>query len=542
MSSPRAPPIEPPHWIADDGPGVRGASGGAAQAAPDADSLSDSSSVALAPAVEPPASTAQITDAADEVQLQRGMDALEPQGPASVQFALRLAVGALARREQRAAGARDVVWGIVTVYCCEWLAVDEPVRARGLAMCTEAPPQHVRAADELLRQRHPESAAAHALRGLLALRVRHKAEAAMAELLEGVRRGDGIAAFVAGLLFLRGDEVPMDELRGAVLVAEAAKRGVVDAQFAAAVCLSGEGIGVLPDRSLMLSWLWRAARSHHPRAQTVLGSYLLEDSRTKSNEKRGVGLLKAAIPYPPALHLLGVLYQRRGEMGKALGFFRRAAEQSYHRSIFKVAFFYRCGLGVPSNPSQAHKILAQLPAAVLGSMVARLEPQLPQCLLRLGPYYLSDDATEYADCRFAMLAGSAAARFQAGFCMLVGRGTDKTTGRGMQLVLEAAAEGDPGALKFLALPLSSGALGDPATQVEVLDQIRSAARTGSAPAQEMLARALANGRGSAQDRRSALRWMKEAATLGDSRAQRFLVHLLKHHRKRLRQGKPRQKV
>lgn len=130
--------------------------------------------------------------------------------------------------------------------------------------------------------------------------------------------GDARAAWLLGELYARGRGGAPDPARALQWKERAAELGDIAAQFAVGEKYAlGDGAPLDPDRAAR--WLQRAAAQGHPNAALALAR----------------------------------LKEREGNMGQALGWYRRAAEAGLVEAQERLAAIYGEGLGVSRDPERA---------------------------------------------------------------------------------------------------------------------------------------------------------------------------------------------
>ncbi len=134
--------------------------------------------------------------------------------------------------------------------------------------------------------------------------------------------GNGKAAFLVGIHFLKGQGVPKDAKAAADWFERAAGKGVVVAMYRLGA-LHEQGQGVPRDLERAKTWYERAAQRGNVRAMHNLGVLLASG--------------KAGAP----------------DYGKAAYWFRKAAEHGVRDSQFNLAVLYHRGQGVPRDLTEA---------------------------------------------------------------------------------------------------------------------------------------------------------------------------------------------
>ena len=85
--------------------------------------------------------------------------------------------------------------------------------------------------------------------------------------------GSMLATVRLGGMYLLGQGVPKNTVRGIALIRRAAEQGEINGQFVLGVSYA-RGIGVPEDTAMAATWLRKAAEQGHPRAQYVYGTML----------------------------------------------------------------------------------------------------------------------------------------------------------------------------------------------------------------------------------------------------------------------------
>lgn len=106
-------------------------------------------------------------------------------------------------------------------------------------------------------------------------------------------------------------------------------------------------------------------------------------------------------------------------------------------------------------------------------------------------------------------------------CLLNGHGLNKDTKKAFTLLLNAAAEKNPFAMRKLGHIYREGKHEDKNYE-EAWQWYRKAAELGDTPAMLMLSAMYASGEGVARDNRASVEWLRRAAAAGDALARELL--------------------
>ncbi len=138
------------------------------------------------------------------------------------------------------------------------------------------------------------------------------------EQLAEARKGDPIAQFNMGIIYLKGDSAPPNHAEAVKWFLKAANQEIVKAQSVLGYMYK-EGLGVIENNTEAVKWYQKAANEGDSGAQTNLGAmYLNGDGVTKNNSE-------------------------------ALKWFRKAADQGGADAQFNLGVMYNNYEGIPAN-------------------------------------------------------------------------------------------------------------------------------------------------------------------------------------------------
>ena len=185
------------------------------------------------------------------------------------------------------------------------------------------------------------------------------------------------AQTLLGVMYLRGQGVPMDEEQGVRWFEEAAAAGFAGAQYRLGlVYLKGIGENATPERGVHL--LEMAAIKEHIHARCLLASCYEQGLGVEKNLEEAVRQYTTAADAgdETAQFNLGVLMMQ-GALGEpdlesAAGNFHLAAQQGHVDAMFNLATMTDMGQGgIEENPKQAMELLTQ--AAAKGHIRAQFK-------------------------------------------------------------------------------------------------------------------------------------------------------------------------
>lgn len=180
-------------------------------------------------------------------------------------------------------------------------------------------------------------------------------------------KSDGRAAAALGLFYSEGILTARAPDKGCDEYTRAAQQGQLAAAYQAGLCKSRA------DPGLAKALIERAAAEGHPGAEELMGRACIEGEK-----KDGACALEwleraAAKGRPSAMSLLGWLYAsdpERLDMGKALNYYRAAADAGDQAAQNNLGEFYETGRGVSPDATQAFSWYAR--AAEAGFPPAQL--------------------------------------------------------------------------------------------------------------------------------------------------------------------------
>jgi TPR repeat protein/ankyrin repeat protein len=189
------------------------------------------------------------------------------------------------------------------------------------------------------------------------------------ELLEKARNGDAGAQCTLGWMYVSGDGVAQDKLKGRGLLEKAVGQGHAGAQYALSmIYFSGLG-GVSQDKPKGRGLLEKAAEQGHAGAQYALGSmYLHGDHGVAQDTQKAKGLLEKAAEqgHAQAAYYLSQMYCMVCMLGQHLPQDRQAAKRFWQNAAWG---FEKDGASEASWCEDAHlEALALICAAQTGDI------------------------------------------------------------------------------------------------------------------------------------------------------------------------------
>ena len=168
-----------------------------------------------------------------------------------------------------------------------------------------------------------------------------------------------------------------DEKAALVWLRKAAEGGSSIGQYNLGFSLV-EGIGCEPDEKTAVQWFEKAASAGHARAQYMLALILKRPREVQPDPQRARELVMAAAEQgalPEAMSAVGDMYRfsdgAEMDLGKALDWYRKAAEKDDPNALFALAEMYVKGEGVEKDVDKALEYCSK--AADLGNANAQFQ-------------------------------------------------------------------------------------------------------------------------------------------------------------------------
>jgi TonB family protein len=180
--------------------------------------------------------------------------------------------------------------------------------------------------------------------------------AAFAKAREGAERGETVAQYKLGVLYLNGQGVKQDRDEASKWLQKAAAQGSADAQEAMGVLMAPRA-NYPGDSALAASWFRQAAEQGKPLSQYFLAMLL----RTKGKDDEAVVWLRKAVAQnqPAAESMLGVMLLNGGQSGdlpEAVDLLGKAAQQNDRIAQMALGECYEKGRGVDQDYTRAAKL------------------------------------------------------------------------------------------------------------------------------------------------------------------------------------------
>lgn len=335
------------------------------------------------------------------------------------------------------------------------------------------------------------------------------------------------AQFQYANVLCEGALVPADVPRAIRLFANAAQRGHYGALVNAALTASRIPNADEQTKDAAKVALTQAARLGHPRAQYNLAIALFKGVGQAHDPQRGLRYMIAAADAgdPHALITLGMWLVRGEPVAKdvpaGLARLRRAAAAGVVEAHAALG-----GILLEHGPSAYAEAERHLRAASdSGHSGARVNLALTYLSQRKAGDQRALDYEAFSLLCLASERGSAKAMYNAGLCLLKGRGTAENHPRAFDLFKRAArCKFTPG-LCQLGICYEEG-MGTEVNKPMALKSYEDAAKMGDPDGQRNAARCYEIGTGAEIDWTKAERWLRSAAGQGDEKGMRKLAEFL----------------
>ena len=168
-------------------------------------------------------------------------------------------------------------------------------------------------------------------------------EAALNYVLPYVLRGDALAQFYLGMMYLEGEGVKEDFLEAFNLISLSAKQGNEYGQYALGMMYGSDEYGVEKNLEEAFKWCRKAAEQGCAEAQNAIGDMYYDGDVVKQDYAEAVSWYRKAVEQgdAEAQYNLGWMYQNgygvKKNIKEALEWYKKAAEQGYEDAKKKVA-------------------------------------------------------------------------------------------------------------------------------------------------------------------------------------------------------------
>jgi len=186
-------------------------------------------------------------------------------------------------------------------------------------------------------------------------------DAAMAALRPLAEKGDGMAQFHVGQMYMGGLGVRRDYAAALEWLRRAAVWGIPAAQYEVAMFFVDDGRETPQDLAEANKWLALAADQNHAESELQIGLMFRDGLGRPQSYREAVDYLRRASNrgLPESQYQLGLLYwQGKGvsqEFSRAAELCRAAAEQGHVPAQVILGYMYATGSGVPEDHVEAHK-------------------------------------------------------------------------------------------------------------------------------------------------------------------------------------------
>lgn len=300
------------------------------------------------------------------------------------------------------------------------------------------------------------------------------------------------------------------------LLRRAAEAGQTEAAFRLGFCYAN-GIGTQPQADEARKWLSMAAEKNHPSALAHLGLLCDKLSKDETVAAEALGYYRRAAELGQVEAQVILAYKLAAQpesQAEALEWLRKAAAQKNDRALCALGVFTLEGRGgLKADPVEAYRLFEQ--AAELGSADGLCNQAY--CLERgLGVKADPEKAVELYT-KLLEKAPLPQALYNLALCRMDGRGTEKDSHAGVQLLVQAYNAGHVEAACELARCCAAG-IGLQKNEEQAVQILHEAARRGSAEAQYTLACCYREGKGVKKDETIAETYLKAAAANGHPKA------------------------
>jgi len=369
--------------------------------------------------------------------------------------------------------------------------------------------------------------------------------------------GDSNAQYFLGLKYYEGEEVPQNYSKATYWFQKAAGQGHRYALFKLGeMCENGEG----GPKDYRKAAQWFSLAAEHGYGSLAMQHYKRILKLADSAEEFQSLEKKATAGYifdgdAEAQLKLGLRYYN-GEnvpqdLGKALEWFTRAANQGHVMAQLNVAVMHFNGKGVSQNlekaaewfrkaaengePSAQFNLatmlikgqgVAQNNIEAVGWLIKAGEQGEVNSQLLLGTHFAQGEDYETSAKWYQKAAkqGKAEAQFALGTMYYAGQGVPSDFKEAANWFQKAAEQGNVEACNFLGMMLSKGLIGEKNFE-EAAKYYKIAANLGDTNAQFLLGQFYFNGQGVPQDFSKAVNWLDKAAKQNDARAQSLLAKM-----------------
>lgn len=385
---------------------------------------------------------------------------------------------------------------------------------------------------------------------------------------QAAKAGNADGKLRVGEMLARGQGVARDTGKGLGMIAALADAGNPEALVLLGDLYRPGAQGMVamePDKAL--DYYRKAANLGYDVGKLRVGEMTATGQGTTQDVQAGLAMIEEVVARtrnPAGLVLLGSLYSRADggviaiDLGKAFGYFRRAADSGDETGILRTGEMLARGRGTAQSYQAGRAMLTGLAdhgdtfalialgdllsdAAVapvdLAASVASYEKAASlghsDALVRLGDLYsrngaiASDPPKAFAYYVRASRAGNLAGKLRVGEMTVLGQGTDRNVAAGLAQMNSLADEGDANAMNLLGGLYQRGIGGLlPANPVTAFGYFSKSAEAGSVMGAVHAGEMKVRGQGTSKDVVGGLQMVKAVADAGNGEALMSLAALL----------------
>lgn len=385
---------------------------------------------------------------------------------------------------------------------------------------------------------------------------------------QAAKSGNADGKLRVGEMLARGQGVARDTGKGLAIIGALADAGNPEALVLLGDLYRPGGQGMVamePEKAL--GYYRKATSLGYDVGKLRVGEMTATGQGTPQDVEAGLAMIEEVVARtrnPAGLVLLGSLYSRADggviaiDLGKAFGYFRRAADSGDETGILRAGDMLARGRGTSQSYQAGRAMLAGLAdhgdtfalialgdllsdAAVapvdLAASVASYEKAASlghsDALVRLGDLYsrngaiTADPPRAFAYYVRASQAGNLAGKLRVGEMTVLGQGTDRNVAAGLAQMNSLADEGDADAMNLLGGLYQRG-IGRllPANPATAFGYFSKSAEAGSVMGAVHAGEMKVRGQGTAKDVTGGLQMVKAVADAGNSEALMSLAALL----------------
>ena len=186
--------------------------------------------------------------------------------------------------------------------------------------------------------------------------------------------GNPYASLTLAEFYQKGSGVPQDQEKAAKLCETAAMKNVVTAQR-----ITGQlydlGQGVTKDQTRAVFWFRKAAEADDVNSQLRLGNAYQSGEGVKQDRAEAMKWFKRAASQDVALAEFEVanLYAEQNEKAE-IEWTRKAADHGFPPALYSLGFAYSIGHGVPTNLTEAYRLLTLAAVVAAKSPIRHFPP------------------------------------------------------------------------------------------------------------------------------------------------------------------------